>query len=447
MFKKILIANRGEIALRVIRACKELGIRTVAVYSEADANSLHRRMADEDICIGPGPGKDSYLNVSRIISAAEITDADAIHPGYGFLAENEDFAELCEKCQIKFIGPKPEVIGRMGNKAEAKKAMRAAKVPVTPGSVGLITDLDEAKKVAAEIGYPVIVKAVAGGGGRGMRIAHTPIALSTALIAAMTEAEKAFGNGGVYLEKYIENPKHVEVQILGDEHGNVIHLGERDCSVQRRHQKLIEESPCPIMDEKTRKKLGDAAVRAAKAVGYSNAGTIEFLMDQDKNFYFMEMNTRIQVEHPVTEQVTSIDLVKEQILAAAGHKLRYTQDDIKLVGHCIECRINAEDPARNFMPSPGQIKTYHVPGGPGVRVDSHCYEEYVIPPFYDSMIAKLIVTASTRDECIRRMQRALGEFVIEGVKTTIPFHQEILRTKEFNKGTFGTGFVEKVWNK
>jgi acetyl-CoA carboxylase biotin carboxylase subunit len=445
MFKKILIANRGEIALRVIRACRELGIKTVAVYSEADANSLHRKLADSDVCIGPGPSKDSYLNVSRIMSAAEITDADAIHPGYGFLAENSDFAELCASCKIKFNGPSPEDIARMGDKSEAKKAMRAAKVPTTPGSDGVITDVEEARRIAEEIGYPVIVKASAGGGGRGMRVAHTAIALSSALSTAQSEAEKAFGNAEVYIEKYIENPKHVEVQILADEHGNVIHLGERDCSVQRRHQKLIEESPCPIMDPKTREKLGNATVQAAKAVGYANAGTIEFLMDQQKNFYFMEMNTRIQVEHPVTEQVTQIDLVKEQIRVAAGEKLRFKQDDVKFTGHSIECRINAENPKRGFMPSPGQVTTYHVPGGPGVRVDSHVYEEYVIPPFYDSMIAKLIVTGEDRAECIARMQRALGEFVIEGVATTIPFHQKVMRSDEFKKGTFGTNFVENFW--
>jgi acetyl-CoA carboxylase, biotin carboxylase subunit len=445
VFKKILIANRGEIALRVIRACKELGIKTVAVYSEADANSLHRKLADSDVCIGPGPSKESYLNVSRIMSAAEITDADAIHPGYGFLAENADFAELCASCKIKFIGPEPEVIARMGDKSEAKKAMIKAGVPVTPGSDGLVSDPEEARKIAEKIGYPVIVKASAGGGGRGMRVAHTPIALSTALATAQAEAEKAFGNAGVYLEKFIENPKHVEVQILGDEHGNIIHLGERDCSVQRRHQKLIEESPCPVMDAAGRKKLGDAAVKAAKAVGYTNAGTIEFLMDQDKNFYFMEMNTRIQVEHPVTEQITMVDLVQEQIRIAAGEKLRLRQEDVKFYGHAMECRINAEDPKRNFMPSPGRISVYHVPGGPGVRVDSHAYEEYVIPPFYDSMIAKLIVTAPTREECIRRMDRALDEFVIEGVATTISFHQKVLRSEEFKSGTVGTNFVENFW--
>lgn len=445
MFKKILIANRGEIALRIIRACKELGIRTVAVYSEADANSLHVKFADEDVCIGPALSKESYLNIPRIISAAEITDADAIHPGYGFLAENADFAELCASCRIKFIGPPPNVITMMGDKATAKKTMREAGVPVTPGSQGLVESVNEASSIASEIGYPVIIKASAGGGGRGMRIAHTQVALSTAFVTAQAEAEKAFGNPGVYVEKYIENPKHVEVQVLGDEHGNVVHFGERDCSIQRRHQKLVEESPCPIMDPATREKLGDVAVRAAKAVGYCNAGTIEFLMDQQKQFYFMEMNTRIQVEHPVTEVVTLYDLVKAQIRVAAGQKLDIQQSDISFSGHAIECRINAEDPRRNFMPSPGKIVTYHAPGGPGVRVDSHCYEEYDIPPHYDSMIAKLITRASTRDECIRRMERALGEFVIEGISTTIPFHLEVMRSDEFKRGTFGTSFVEDFW--
>ncbi|MBX7245939.1 MAG: acetyl-CoA carboxylase biotin carboxylase subunit [Candidatus Sumerlaeaceae bacterium] len=447
MFKKILIANRGEIALRVIRACKELGIRTVAVYSEADANSLHVKFADEDVCIGPGPSGQSYLNVARIMSAAEITDADAIHPGYGFLAENADFAELCQRCKIKFIGPRPDAISRMGDKAEAKKTMRAAGVPVIPGSPDLVTDLDEARKYAEEIGFPVIIKAAAGGGGRGMRIAHSAIALSTAFVTAQTEAEKAFGNPGVYIEKYIENPKHVEVQIIADEHGNIVHLGERDCSVQRRHQKLIEECPCPIMDPETRAKIGATAVKAAKAVDYWNAGTIEFLMDEKKNFYFMEMNTRIQVEHPVTEVVTLTDLVKLQIRVSAGEKLPITQDDVRFSGHAIECRINAEDPNHNFRPSPGKITTYHVPGGNGVRVDSHCYEEYVIPPYYDSMIAKLITRAATRDECIRRMERALGEFVIEGIATTIPFHLEVMRSDEFKKGTFGTGFIDNFWKR
>ena len=446
MFKKILIANRGEVALRVIRACKELGIRTVAVYSEADAASLHVRFADETVCIGPATSADSYLNVSRILSAAEITDADAIHPGYGFLAENAHFAELCASCRIKFIGPSPNVIARMGDKAEAKKTMREAGVPCVPGSPDLVPTLEEARKYAEEIGYPVIIKAAAGGGGRGMRIAHTPIALSTAFVTAQAEAEKAFGNSGVYIEKYIENPKHIEMQVLGDEHGNAIHLGERDCSIQRRHQKLIEESPCSILDEKTRAKFGEVAVKATKAVGYANAGTIEFLYDQKtKNFYFMEMNTRIQVEHPVTEVVTLFDLVKAQIRVAAGEPLWVEQKDIRIVGHGIECRINAEDPYQNFRPSPGKIVTYHVPGGNGVRVDSHCYQEYVIPPTYDSMIAKLITRAPNRDDCIRRMGRALEEFVIEGIQTTIPFHIEVMKSDEFKRGTFGTGFVDGYW--
>jgi acetyl-CoA carboxylase biotin carboxylase subunit len=447
MFKKVLIANRGEVALRIIRACKELGIRTVAVYSEADANSLHVKFADEDVCIGPAQSSESYLNIARIISAAEITDADAIHPGYGFLAENAEFAELCHTCKIKFIGPSPEAIARMGDKAEAKRTMREAGVPCIPGSLGIVTDVAEARAIASEIGYPVIIKAAAGGGGRGMRVAHTPIALSSAFVTAQSEAEKAFGNPGVYIEKYIENPKHVEVQVLGDEYGNIIYLGERDCSIQRRHQKLIEESPCPVLDDETRKKIGEAAVRAAKAVGYSNAGTIEFLLDKDKNFYFMEMNTRIQVEHPVTEQVTLFDLVQAQIRVAAGEKLSIRQEDVQLQGHAIECRINAENPEKGFIPSPGKITTYHVPGGPGIRIDSHCYEEYVIPPYYDSMIAKLIAWAPTRAECIARMRRALEEFVIEGIATTIPFHRAVMENDEFLRGTFGTGFVESFWKK
>jgi acetyl-CoA carboxylase biotin carboxylase subunit len=447
MFKKVLIANRGEVALRVIRACKELGIRTVAVYSEADANSLHVNFADEDVCIGPAPSAESYLNVARIISAAEITDAEAIHPGYGFLAENAEFAELCATCKIKFIGPSPEAIARMGDKAEAKRTMREAGVPCIPGSLGLVTEVSEARAIAEEVGYPVIIKAAAGGGGRGMRVAHTPIALSTAFATAQSEAEKAFGNAGVYIEKYIENPKHVEVQVLGDEYGNIIYLGERDCSVQRRHQKLIEESPCPVLDEATRRRIGEAAVCAAKAVNYSNAGTVEFLLDRDKNFYFMEMNTRIQVEHPVTEQVTLFDLVQAQIRIAAGEPLSIRQEDVKLHGHAIECRINAENPDKGFIPSPGKITTYHVPGGPGVRVDSHCYEEYVIPPYYDSMIAKLVAWAPTREECVARMRRALDEFVIEGIATTIPFHRAVMDTDEFRRGTFGTNFVDHVWKK
>lgn len=445
MFKKILIANRGEIALRIIRACKELGIKTVAVYSEADADSLHVKFADEHVCIGPAVSSQSYLNIPRIISAAEITDAEAIHPGYGFLAENADFARLCASCQIKFIGPSPDVIDRMGDKATAKKTMRDAGVPCTPGSLGVVATLDEAKSIAEEVGYPVIIKASSGGGGRGMRIAHTPIAMSTAFVTAQAEAEKAFGDSTVYIEKYIENPKHIEVQVIGDEHGNAIHLGERDCSIQRRHQKLVEESPCSILSQKHRDHIGEIAVRATKAVGYANAGTIEFLMDKDKNFYFMEMNTRIQVEHPVTELVTMFDLVKAQIAVAAGEELPLKQEEVKFVGHSIECRINAENPHRNFMPSPGRITTYHAPGGPGVRVDSHCYQEYVIPTNYDSMIAKLVVWGSDRHEAIRRMERALGEFVIEGVSTTIPFHLEVMRSAEFHRGNFGTGFVEGFW--
>ena len=443
MFNKILIANRGEIALRIIRACKEMGIKTVAVYSTADADSLHTWFADEAVCIGPPQSSDSYLNVARIISAAEITDAEAIHPGYGFLAENADFAELCRSCKIKFIGPKPDVITRMGDKAIAKKTMRDAGVPVVPGSKEEITSLDEAKAIAEEIGYPVIIKASAGGGGRGMRIASTPLALSTAFITAQSEAEKAFGNPGVYMERYISNPKHIEVQVFADEHGNVVHFGERDCSIQRRHQKLIEESPCAIIRPETRAKLGDIAVRAAQAVGYTNAGTIEFLMDENQDFYFMEMNTRIQVEHPVTELVTLTDLVKLQLSVAAGEPFNFTQEEIQFKGgHAIECRINAENPDKGFIPSPGKITTWHAPGGNGVRVDSHCYEEYVIPPYYDSMIAKLLTRATTREECIARMERALQEFIVEGVKTTIPFQLKVMRSKEFRAGTFGTGFLD-----
>ncbi len=444
MFKKILIANRGEIALRVIRACKELGISTVAVFSEADRDSLHVRFADQSVCIGPAGSGKSYLNIAAIISAAEITDADAIHPGYGFLAENEDFAEICGKCQITFIGPTPEVISKMGDKAEAKRTMRNAGVPVVPGSDGIVNSVEEALSIVQEMEYPVIIKAVAGGGGRGMRIANNDNELKISYLTARSEAENAFGNPDVYIEKYIKSPKHVEIQILGDNHGNAIHLGERDCSVQRRHQKLIEETPCAIMTDELRNKMGGAAVDAAKAVGYSGAGTIEFLLDKENmKFYFMEMNTRVQVEHPVSEEVTHIDIIKEQIKAAAGEKLQYKQKDIHIVGHSIECRINAEDPERDFMPSPGKIIHYHQAGGPGVRVDSHSYEEYSIPPYYDSMIAKLIVWAPTRIEAIKRMQRALDEYIIEGIKTTIPFHQSILTAEEFLGGKFGTDFLER----
>ena len=445
MFNKILIANRGEIALRIIRACRELGIRTVAVFSQADMDSLHVRFADEDICIGPPPSNESYLNIARIISAAEITDSDAIHPGYGFLAENSHFAEVCRQCKIKFIGPSPEAIRKMGDKAEAKRTMKEAGVPVVVGSDGVVKTAEEAQVIAREIGYPVIIKAAAGGGGRGMRIAHTDASLTNGFMTARSEAESAFGNPDVYVEKYEENPRHIEIQILGDEHGNVIHLGERDCSIQRRHQKLLEESPSPAISEKLRKEIGDAATAAARAIGYAGAGTVEFLLSTSGKFYFMEMNTRIQVEHPVTEFVTGIDIVRETILIAAGNKLSYKQEDVRFNGHAIEVRINAEDPERNFMPSPGTITTYHAPGGPGIRVDSHVYEEYVIPPYYDSMIAKLIAWDTDRPTCIRRLDRALDEFIIEGVKTTIPLHKRILQNPDFLKGKYDTKFLETAF--
>ena len=445
MFKKILIANRGEIALRIIRACRELGIRTVAVYSEADRDSLHVRYADEDVCIGPAAGGASYRNIPQIISAAEITDADAIHPGYGFLAENASFAEVCEQCKIKFIGPPPEAIRRMGDKAEARRMMIKAGVPVVPGSDGVIKTVDEAVRVAHKIGYPVIIKAVAGGGGRGMRVASSDIALAGALSTAQAEAEAAFGTPDFYIEKYIQNPKHVEIQVLADQYARVIHLYERDCSVQRRHQKLIEESPCPALDERTRRDMGAKAIKAARAVRYQGAGTVEFLYD-GKKFYFMEMNTRIQVEHPVTEEVTGIDLIKEQIRVAAGEALGIRQKQVELRGHAIEFRINAEDPDRGFAPNPGKITIWHVPGGPGVRIDSHAYAEYKIPPYYDSMIAKLIVHGRTRAEAIARAQRALDEFVVEGVKTTIPAHQKILKMEPFLKGDYNTGFMEEHYS-
>ena len=445
VFNKILIANRGEIALRIIRACRELGIRTVAVFSQADMDSLHVRFADEDICIGPPPSNESYLNIARIISAAEITDSDAIHPGYGFLAENSHFAEVCRQCKIKFIGPSPEAIRKMGDKAEAKRTMKEAGVPVVVGSDGVVKTAEEAQVIAREIGYPVIIKAAAGGGGRGMRIAHTDASLTNGFMTARSEAESAFGNPDVYVEKYEENPRHIEIQILGDEHGNVIHLGERDCSIQRRHQKLLEESPSPAISEKLRKEIGDAATAAARAIGYAGAGTVEFLLSTSGKFYFMEMNTRIQVEHPVTEFVTGIDIVRETILIAAGNKLSYKQEDVRFNGHAIEVRINAEDPERNFMPSPGTITTYHAPGGPGIRVDSHVYEEYVIPPYYDSMIAKLIAWDTDRPTCIRRLDRALDEFIIEGVKTTIPLHKRILQNPDFLKGKYDTKFLETAF--
>lgn len=443
MFRKVLIANRGEIALRVIRACKELGLETVAVYSEADKNALHVHAADEAVCIGPPPANQSYLNVARIISAAEITNADAIHPGYGFLAENAQFAEICQECEIVFIGPTPDTIIRMGDKAEAKRTARAAGVPVIPGSEGAVEDADEALALAREIGFPIMIKAVSGGGGRGMRMVENPADFTKLFATARAEAEAAFADGSVYLEKCILRPKHVELQILGDAHGNVIHLGERDCSVQRRHQKLIEESPCPIMTPELRKKMGDAAVAAAAHISYVGAGTIEFLLEASGHFYFMEMNTRVQVEHPVTEMVTGVDIVREQIRVAMGERLSLKQKDVRWEGHTIECRVNAEDPARGFLPSPGRLESYLPPGGPGIRVDSACYQDYVIPPFYDSMIAKLIAWDHDRPRAIARMLRALNEFVIEGVKTTIPFHVRVLATEEFHRGDFGTDFLDE----
>ncbi len=442
MFHKVLIANRGEIAVRIIRACRELGIYTVAVYSEADKDSLHVKLADEAYCIGPTASKDSYLNLANIISVAKLTESDAIHPGYGFLAENADFAEVCQSFQIEFIGPKPEAIQKMGAKAVAKETMKNAGVPVVPGSDGLIDDEDEAVKLAEEIGYPVIIKATAGGGGKGMRVAQSSGELLKSFGMARQEAEKSFGNPGVYIEKYLENPRHIEIQILADKHGNVIHLGERDCSIQRRHQKLLEESPSPALSPELREKMGEAAVRAAKAVNYHSVGTIEFLLE-DNQFYFMEMNTRIQVEHPVTELVTGVDLIVEQLKASAGEELTIKQEDIEINGCAIECRVNAENPAKNFMPSPGKIEFYLAPGGPGVRVDSAVYPGYTITPFYDSMIAKLIVWGKNRNEAISRMKRALDEFAIEGIHTTIPFHLMLLNNERFQSGEFDTKFLDK----
>lgn len=442
MFKKVLVANRGEIALRIIRACKELDIATVAVYSEADADSLHVRFADEVVCIGPGPSAQSYLQVPQIISAAEVTNCEAIHPGYGFLAENADFAEICESCNIKFIGPSPQMINDMGNKSLAKETMKRAKVPVVPGSKGVLTDKNEAKKIAAKVGYPVILKASAGGGGRGMRIARDVDALETAFDTARGEAESAFGNPDLYMEKYFEHPRHIEIQILADSHGNVVALGERECSIQRKHQKLIEESPSPAITDTIRKKMADAAIKGAKSVNYESAGTIEFLYENGK-FYFMEMNTRIQVEHPVTEMVFGIDLIRRQIEIASGMKFDWNKE-YKMRGHAIECRINAEDPSHDFRPSPGKITSFHVPGGHGVRVDTHAYAQYVIPPFYDSLIAKLITHGKTREEALVRMSRCLEEFVIEGIATTIPFHQMVLEQEDFRAGNFDTRYVEKI---
>ncbi|GED66531.1 biotin carboxylase 1 [Brevibacillus reuszeri] len=442
MFQKVLIANRGEIAVRVIRACRELGIRTVAVYSEADREALHVKLADEAYCIGPKASKESYLNIANIMSVATKVGADAIHPGYGFLAENADFAEICAACNITFIGPDPEAIVKMGDKSTAKDTMKTAGVPTVPGTEGLIEDIAGAVETANAIGYPVMVKATAGGGGRGMRVAVDDEDLEKAIRQAQNEAKTAFGNAGVYLEKFVEGPRHVEIQIMADKHGNAVYLGERDCSIQRRHQKLIEEAPSPALSEETRQQMGEAAVAAAKAVSYHGAGTVEFLLDKHGKFYFMEMNTRIQVEHPVTELVTGIDLIKEQLTVAYGQPLSFTQEDIKLDGWAIECRINAENPAKNFMPSPGRITEYLAPGGFGVRVDSAAYSGYAIPPYYDSMIAKLIVWGKDRDEAIERMKRALGEFVVEGITTTIPFHLKVLDHEVFVSGQFDTKFLE-----
>jgi acetyl-CoA carboxylase biotin carboxylase subunit len=442
MFKKILIANRGEVALRIIFACRELGIKTVAIYSQVDENSLHVRFADEDVCIGPARSADSYLNVPAVISAAEITGADAIHPGYGFLSESAYLAEVCEACHIKFIGPSPQVIRLMGDKARARRVMRKAGVPVLPGSDSPIDQEDKALKSAKEIGFPVIVKATAGGGGRGMRIVRNSAELPHAVKTAQREAEAAFGVGDVYIEKYIESPRHIEFQILGDHHGGVVHLGERECSIQRRHQKLIEESPSPALSEKMRRRMGNIVIDAAKAVQYTNAGTFEFLMDSDGRFYFMEANTRLQVEHPVTEMVTGVDIVKEQIRIAAGERLSFKQSEITFTGHSIECRINAEDP-ETFVPSPGLIHVFSVPGGPGVRVETFAHSDCTISPYYDSLIAKIIVHGRDRQEAIARMRRTLEMTVIEGIKTTIPLYLRILADREFLAGTVTTSFMER----
>lgn len=440
MFKKILIANRGEIALRVIRTCREMGIKTVAVYSTADAESLHVRFADEAVCIGPPPSNLSYLKMSNIIAAAEITNADAIHPGYGFLSENAKFSKICQESGIKFIGASPEMIDRMGDKASAKATMKAAGVPTIPGSEGLLESLEQAKKIAKEIGYPVMIKATAGGGGKGMRAVWKAEDLEKAWESARQEAGAAFGNDGMYMEKLIEEPRHIEIQIVGDAYGKACHLSERDCSVQRRHQKLTEETPSPFMTDELRQKMGEAAVKAAEYIKYEGAGTIEFLVDKHRNFYFMEMNTRIQVEHPITEQVIDYDLIREQILVAAGVKISGKNYFPNL--HSIECRINAEDPYNDFRPSPGKITTFHAPGGHGVRLDTHVYDGYVIPPNYDSMIAKLITTAQTREEAIAKMKRALDEFVIEGIKTTIPFHRQLMDNPDYVAGNYTTKFME-----
>ena len=440
--KKILIANRGEIAIRIIWTCKEMGIKTVAVHSEADRDALHVRFADEALCIGPASSAESYLNIPAIISAAEITNVDAIHPGYGFLAESATFAKVCEDCNIKFIGPNPKVIAMMGDKVEARRTMKAAGVPILPGSPEPVESAADAIELAKEIGFPLIIKAAAGGGGRGMRIVRHEDELATNLELAQTEALNAFKNGSVYIERYIERPRHIEIQVLADEHGNVIHLGERECTIQRRHQKLLEEAPSPVLSKELREQMGAVAVKACQEIGYSSAGTFEFLLDEDDSFYFMEMNTRIQVEHPVTEMVTLADIVRNQIRIATGENIGYTQDEVQIVGHSIECRINAEDPVK-FTPSPGKITAFNIPGGPGVRVDTAVYPGYVVPPYYDSMIAKLIVHARTRELAIARMSRALDMMVVEGIKTTIPLHQAIMADEKFRKGEFSTKFMEE----
>ncbi len=445
MFSKILIANRGEIALRIIRACHEMGIRTVAVYSQADRNSLHVRFADEAICIGQASSSSSYLNIPAIISAAEITDVEAIHPGYGFLAENAHFAEICESCKITFIGPTPENIRLMGDKMAARTTMQKAGLPIVPGSRAIIKNKEDALKTAKEIGYPVIIKAAAGGGGKGMRICHNDLTLVSSLLTAQSEAEANFGNSSVYIEKYIEKPRHIEVQIIADRQGHVLQLGERDCSIQRRHQKLLEESPSPAVDSKMRRKLGEMVLKGIKSIGYVSCGTIEFLLDsKTNNFYFMEMNTRIQVEHPVTEMVTGIDLIKEQIRVASGEKLKIQQENVQIKGAAIECRINAEDPDNNFMPSPGKIEALILPGGPNVRLDTHIYAGYEVPSYYDSLVAKLIVYGNNRNEAIKTMRRALSEFYIAPIKTTIPFHLRLMDNPLFKKGDISTHFVQDL---
>ena len=443
MFSKILIANRGEIAVRIIRACRELGIRTVAIYSEADRQSLHVRLADEAVCVGGPRPEQSYLNIPAIISAAEITDVDAIHPGYGFLSENAHFAEICESCNVAFIGPSAQAIRLLGDKIAAKDVMRKAGIPIIQGSLTAVQNKDDALKTARRIKYPVIIKAAAGGGGRGMRVCHNDVRLISALMVCQAEAQASFNNGDVFVEKYIEEPRHIEFQVLADKYGQTIHLGERDCTVQHRHQKLIEESPSPVVDAKLRRKMGDLAVRAAKAAGYTTTGTVEFLLDKDSNFYFIEMNTRIQVEHPVTEMVTGLDLIKQQIRVAAGERLGMKQDDVTISGWAIEARINAADPSNGFSPSPGRIQSFHAPGGPGIRVDTHCFAGYDVPPYYDSLLAKLIVRGANRHEAIRIMQRALDEFLIEPLRTTIPLHKQIFSDPIFTRGQFSTRYLER----